>query len=128
MRIPIIEERVDVRKKDETVQKQDEAVGEVLIDRRKLLASLGVAGVAMMAGSLLPGGISTAHASMTNETVDDIPALLSYSRGDNTSVIVADPLRGGIFSWSSTGTPNGGTVFAASGGGVWNRQFLNMNR
>jgi len=112
-----------VNRADKEKLKQDEPVGESLISRRKLLASLGVAGVAMAAGSILPGGIATAHTSKSSETVADIPALLSYSRGQNTSVIVADPLRGGIFSWSSTGTPNGGTVFAASGGGFWNRQF-----
>ncbi|WP_232016584.1 right-handed parallel beta-helix repeat-containing protein [Paenibacillus baekrokdamisoli] len=118
--------------KDEANVKQDEAVGESLISRRKMLASLSIAGVAIAAGTLLPGGMGTAHADVLkgkahadvlNDSVADIPALLAYSRGTNTCVIVADPLRGGIFSWSSTGTPNGGTVFAASGGGVWNRQF-----
>ncbi|GEM_PF-3221836 len=96
------------------------------ISRRKLLASMGVAGVAaIVAGTLpgVPGGAGTAYADVLNDSVTDIPALLAYSRGTNTCVVVSDSLRGGIFSWASSGTPNDGTVFSALGGGVWRRQF-----
>lgn len=39
-----------------------------------------------------------------------------------TTAIVKDLDRGGTFIWSSTGTANGGTVFAGSTG-YWNRQY-----
>lgn len=94
-----------------------------LIPRRKLLAGLGMAGVAALAAGTLPDGMGTASADVLDDSVADIPALLTYVRGTNTCVIVADPLQGGIFNWSSTGSANGGTVFPAAGGGVWNRQF-----
>lgn len=54
----------------------------------------------------------------TIETVDDFGSVPS----GYTTVIVKDSNRGGTFTWSSTGTSNGGTVFAGSSG-YWNRQY-----
>ncbi|MBP1992089.1 right-handed parallel beta-helix repeat-containing protein [Paenibacillus eucommiae] len=113
------------------------------LSRRKLLMSLGAAGAATMAGMLLNGGAGIAYAATKDKEkekekekdkkklieehgapcLDDIPALLAFSRGSNTCALVSDPLRGGIFSWGASGTANGGTVFNALGGGVWLRQF-----
>jgi hypothetical protein len=55
--------------------------------------------------------------------VTDITALQSYN-GNAATVIVQDTLRGGIFNKVSGGvTANLGTIFAASGGGFWVRNF-----
>ena len=54
----------------------------------------------------------------TIETVDDFGSVPS----GYTTVIVKDSNRGGTFTWSSTGTANGGTVFAGLTG-YWNRQY-----
>ncbi|RAV23157.1 glycosyl hydrolase family 28-related protein [Paenibacillus contaminans] len=138
------------KKRDEYGSVTDERAG--LISRRKLLATIGLAGVTAAAGTLLPGGMAMAQAAAEEEKsdaagakkkpkdpkdqkdpvtedcpctpcLDDIPALLAFVRGSHTCVIVSDPLRGGTFQWASSGTPNEGTVFAASGGGYWLRQF-----
>lgn len=47
-------------------------------------------------------------------------ALSSLSGADHRNVIVEN---NGIYSWESSGTPNGTTIFAATGGGVYVRKF-----
>lgn len=54
-------------------------------------------------------------------SVSDIPSLLSFQRGNNTSVIVRDTLTGGIFNWVSNAADDGGIYFSALGGGHWAR-------
>lgn len=59
--------------------------------------------------------------SYTN-IVADLTALAAYS-GAEDSVLVADELRGGVFSYAASGyTADGGNVIAATGGGYWVRQ------
>ena len=53
--------------------------------------------------------------------VSSIAGLASLD-GTTPTVIVTDLDRGGTFIWSSTGTANGGTVFAGATG-YWNRQY-----
>ena len=53
--------------------------------------------------------------------VSSIEGLASLD-GTTPAVIVTDLDRGGTFIWSSTGTANGGTVFAGATG-YWNRQY-----
>ena len=53
--------------------------------------------------------------------VSSIEGLASLD-GTTPTVIVTDLDRGGTFIWSSTGTVNGGTVFAGATG-YWNRQY-----
>ena len=48
--------------------------------------------------------------------VDTTAGLAAVSGANYRKVSVADT---GIFEWASTGTANGTTIFAASGGGVW---------
>lgn len=51
-------------------------------------------------------------------------ASLSTKKGEPGAVLfVQDPLTGGSFIWKSTGTTDGGTVFAASGSGYWHRVY-----
>jgi len=50
----------------------------------------------------------------------DTTALQLLSGANFTYVIVTGS---GIYKYASTGTPNGTTIFAASGGGVWNLVF-----
>ena len=54
----------------------------------------------------------------TVSTVADLASVPS----SYTTAIVKDLDRGGTFIWSSTGTANGGTVFAGATG-YWNRQY-----
>jgi len=54
----------------------------------------------------------------TVSTVGDLASVPS----SYTTAIVKDLDRGGTFIWSSTGTANGGTVFAGATG-YWNRQY-----
>jgi hypothetical protein len=54
----------------------------------------------------------------TVSTVADLASVPS----SYTTAIVKDLNRGGTFIWSSTGTANGGTVFAGATG-FWNRQY-----
>lgn len=54
----------------------------------------------------------------TVSTVDDLASVPS----SYTTAIVKDIDRGGTFIWSSTGTANGGTVFAGATG-FWTRQY-----
>ena len=54
----------------------------------------------------------------TVTTVEDLASVPS----SYTTAIVKDLDRGGTFIWSSTGTANGGTVFAGATG-FWNRQY-----
>lgn len=56
-------------------------------------------------------------------SVNTISALSTYSRGSQNVVAVGDGLGGGIFRWISSGTSNNFTTFAASGSGIWSRQF-----
>ena len=48
--------------------------------------------------------------------VANTTALSALTGSDHRNVIVEN---NGIYSWESSGTPNGTTIFAASGGGVW---------
>ena len=64
--------------------------------------------------------------------VDTTAGLAAVSGANYRKVSVADT---GIFEWSSTGTANGTTIFAASGGGVWilkmavkNNQIVTFNQ
>lgn len=57
--------------------------------------------------------------NMPIDTVKDITSLQAYA-GKAKIVMVKDTLRGGVFSWTSTGADNGGTVFAGNGG-YWTR-------
>ena len=54
-------------------------------------------------------------------TVSTVADLVSVP-SSYTTAIVKDLDRGGTFIWSSTGTANGGTVFAGATG-YWNRQY-----
>jgi hypothetical protein len=54
----------------------------------------------------------------TIDTIDDFVSIPS----SYTTAIVKDLNRGGTFIWSSTGTANGGTVFAGATG-YWIRQY-----
>jgi hypothetical protein len=54
-------------------------------------------------------------------TVSTVADLVSVP-SSYTTAIVKDLNRGGTFIWSSTGTANGGTVFAGATG-FWNRQY-----
>ncbi|QMW05351.1 hypothetical protein [Spirosoma foliorum] len=55
--------------------------------------------------------------------VSDIASLTALVRGNVTSVIVRDPVRGGEFTWFFSGyTVDNGTVFSANGGGVYVRR------
>lgn len=56
--------------------------------------------------------------------VADTTALSALTGTDNKNAIVAD---NGIWQYASSGTPNGTTIFAASGGGVWVRIFANQD-
>lgn len=58
------------------------------------------------------------------DTVRDIATLQAYA-GNAGVVYVKDSLRGGLFSRTSSGMANGGTVFAGSGGAFWNRSGVN---
>lgn len=52
--------------------------------------------------------------------VANTTALSALSGADHRNVIVEN---NGIYSWESSGTPNGTTIFAATGGGVYVRKF-----
>lgn len=56
-------------------------------------------------------------------TKEDIPTLRLFVRDTTETVIVKEEKRGGLFTWSATGTANDITVFPAVGGGVWNRFY-----
>lgn len=51
-------------------------------------------------------------------TVADITELQTKGRPDSLQVLVNG---NGIYNWASSGTPNGLTIFAATGGGVWTK-------
>lgn len=64
--------------------------------------------------------------------VDTTAGLAAVSGANYRKVAVGDT---GIFEWASTGTANGTTIFAASGGGVWilkmtvkNNQIVTFNQ
>lgn len=54
--------------------------------------------------------------------VDTVADLATIDTALHQTAIVKDLNRGGTFIWSSTGTANGGTVFAGATG-FWNRQY-----
>jgi len=54
------------------------------------------------------------------KSVADTTALSAVSGADFRNVAVTAT---GMFEWLASGTPNGTTIFAASGGGVWNLVF-----
>lgn len=106
------------------------------ISRRKFVSALGVAGLAMAAGSLHP---EIAHASIgtSTETIPDVATLrASAGEYDGQAVVLASyyddwpttgngPQGGGCFIWDSSATDadNGGAVFAVTGAsGRWVRQ------
>lgn len=111
---------------------------EVLISRRSLLASMGVAGVSLVAGSVLGSKVyakkaaDTAAASMIAAVnVADLKALSTTGLHDRDLAIVegyysAGDGGGGNFYWdaASTEPDNGGTVVIPagySGAGRWKR-------
>ncbi|MBP1994574.1 glycosyl hydrolase family 28-related protein [Paenibacillus eucommiae] len=123
------------------------------ISRRKLLASLGVAGAVLATDSLLKGGVlglagrterSAAAAVYGSDqtvtgavygsnpveldihanliTVSTVADLSTKSIDDAALILVSDPDRGGIFSYSTNVTPiDNGIVFGASDGNRWIR-------
>jgi len=52
------------------------------------------------------------------KSVVDTTALSAVSGADFRNIIVTD---NGVYEWLASGTANGTTIFAASGGGVWSR-------
>src|SRR5690242_17922382 len=68
----------------------------------------------------LAAGIS-ANATKV-DTVANITQLSAYNKSAKI-LVVTDTLQGGLFVKSSTGTVDNGTVFSASGGGFWLRQY-----
>ncbi|RAV20059.1 hypothetical protein [Paenibacillus contaminans] len=117
-----------------------------LMSRRALLSSMGAAGLAFAAEGLLgrsaeaasgmdtvtetvygePHGLAALAVDLPLE-VEDIAALLVLDAESCKSVVVCEPLRGGIFIkenlTSTTASGDGGITFAASGGGRWRRLF-----
>lgn len=64
------------------------------------------------------------------DTVQTIPQLEAYNRNPNVNLIyVTDSLRGGLFYYSTIGTPDGGVCFPAVGKitGYWIRVFNQVN-
>lgn len=51
-------------------------------------------------------------------TVSDTTDLQAKGRPDSMQILVESV---GIFNWASSGTPNGSTIFSATGGGVWKK-------
>jgi hypothetical protein len=51
-------------------------------------------------------------------TVADVTALQAKGRPDSLQILVEG---NGIYNWASSGTPNGSTIFSATGGGVWKK-------
>ncbi|GAA3411172.1 glycosyl hydrolase family 28-related protein [Paenibacillus hodogayensis] len=112
---------------------------QVEISRRKLLASLGIAGLAATAGgwSLASAGSNTVtYATYSNGEGDPegcaaqigittIAELKALSSGPCTSVFfVKDSLREGVFVWDTADTAsadNGGTVVVDAFGRRWKR-------
>lgn len=79
------------------------------------------------AGSITPTIDGGERAALINEllargvkSVADTTALSAVSGADFRNVAVTAT---GMFEWLTSGTPNGTTIFAASGGGVWNLVF-----
>lgn len=60
-------------------------------------------------------------------TLATVADLANTAGEEGASVTVRDPLTGGDFNWSSTGTHDGIFVFTASGGGFWNRVWDQVN-
>lgn len=54
--------------------------------------------------------------------VENVTDLINIDVSVHKTAIVRDINRGGTFIWNSTGTANGGTVFAGTTG-YWNRQY-----
>ncbi|MBP1989834.1 hypothetical protein [Paenibacillus eucommiae] len=127
-----------------------------MISRRTLISSLGAAGLAIAAESLLgkPAGIAYGHstsvtkavygdepqselgklelASAASLEVEDIDALMALAADDCEVAFVCERLRGGFFVKESLSSDlasgDGGITFAALGGGRWRRLYADHVR
>lgn len=95
--------------------------------------TMGDVGATDSLGALWPGQIGGIHwyptvsytRSTTARTVDDTAALKSLVRKGSVQAFIRDVNTSGNFKWFASGyTVNGGTVFAAAGGGYWVRQYV----
>ncbi|HEY8660600.1 MAG TPA: glycosyl hydrolase family 28-related protein, partial [Hanamia sp.] len=66
---------------------------------------------------------STAIWSMIQGLTPTIATLEAGTFPVNSTVIVQDSLRGGIFNYVATAIPDSGTVFSRQGGGYWQRKY-----
>ncbi|GBG05708.1 hypothetical protein PAT3040_00192, partial [Paenibacillus agaridevorans] len=114
-----------------------------LISRRKALASIGLAGVAIASSGLIGGTISTAHAD-SGEQRNTVKSLMSEKlvvyltiaelRAMNTQTAkdlyyVTDPGQEGVFRLNATdtvSTDNGGTILVSAYGERFERNFDGM--
>ena len=62
----------------------------------------------------------TVYKRLPGKMVPTVSQLANYGAGDSL-ILVTDTLRGGLFTWSTSGTADNGMVFAGSSG-YWNRQ------
>lgn len=77
------------------------------------------------ASTLNLGNLNIPRYDLSTTYVVDGIADLEFYDGQNTTVIVKDSIRGGLFNYVATGTVDNGIVFNAigKGAGYWKRQY-----